>query len=53
MHGITSLGLTQLRDLEIDLGPVNRRALELFVNALRTRPILLPQNERQRINHDL
>ncbi len=34
VHGIASLGLTQLHDLESDLGPVNRRALELFTNAL-------------------
>ena len=34
VHGIASLGLTQLRELQSDLGPVNRRALELFTNAL-------------------
>jgi AcrR family transcriptional regulator len=34
VHGIATLGLTQLSELEVDLGPVNRLALELFMDAL-------------------
>ena len=34
VHGIAALGLTQLSELEVDLGPVNRLALGLFMDAL-------------------
>ena len=34
VHGMAMLGLTQLKDLELDLEPINRLALEKFLGAL-------------------